>query len=165
MVVRHKVNPFVKNMVIPIGSKSVQILGKDSNILINQATGEVAGTHVVARKKTDSSKFVKVFADYMQLTFDLTGAGNKALRVLMWAVQERCIGKDIVDLDKITLQEFIENTGQEMSNATFHRGVADLEKAKIIAKTLKIGRYFINPDVMFNGDRIAFTTLIERDDK
>jgi hypothetical protein len=160
---RYKTNPFVANMVIPIGSKSVQILGKDSNVLINQSTGEVTGTHVIARKKADSSKFVKVYADYMQFTFDLTSAGNKALRVLMWAIKERGIGKDRIDMDKMTLSEFIEETGLEMSVATFHRGVSDLEKAKIIAKTLKLGRYFINPGVMFNGDRIAFTTLIERE--
>lgn len=160
---RHKINPFVENMIIPVGSKSVQVLGKDSNILVNQVTGESTGTHVIARKKIDSSKFVKVFADYMQMTFELNGAGNKTLRVLMWAVQERGIGKDIVDLDKNTLEDFIDGVGQKMSLSTFHRGVADLEKAKIIAKTLKLGRYFINPAVMFNGDRIAFTTVIERD--
>jgi hypothetical protein len=43
------------------------------------------------------------------------------------------------------------------------RGLAELEKARIIAKTLRQGRYFINPNFVFNGDRVAFTTLIERD--
>ncbi|WP_259272006.1 hypothetical protein [Klebsiella pneumoniae] len=37
-----------------------------------------------------------------------------------------------------------------------------MEKAKIIAKTMRQGRYFINPNFVFNGDRIAFTTVIER---
>ncbi len=46
--------------------------------------------------------------------------------------------------------------------ATFKRGMNELEKAQIIAKTMRKGRYFINPNFMFNGDRIAFTTLIER---
>jgi hypothetical protein len=38
----------------------------------------------------------------------------------------------------------------------------DLEKAQILARTLRKGRYFINPNFVFNGDRIAFTTLLER---
>ncbi|MBC9222158.1 hypothetical protein IBK32_10680, partial [Escherichia coli] len=41
-------------------------------------------------------------------------------------------------------------------------GLAELEAAKIIAKHLRPGWYFINPNFIFNGDRIAFTTVIER---
>ena len=37
-----------------------------------------------------------------------------------------------------------------------------MEKAQIVAKTMRQGRYFINPNFVFNGDRIAFTTVIER---
>jgi len=29
---------------------------------------------------------------------------------------------------------------------------------------VKQGRFYINPNFIFNGDRIAFTTLIERSD-
>ena len=46
--------------------------------------------------------------------------------------------------------------------ATFKRGINELEKASIIAKTLRKGRYYINPNFVFNGDRIDFTNLIER---
>jgi hypothetical protein len=40
-----------------------------------------------------------------------------------------------------------------------------MEKAQIVAKTLRQGRYFINPSFVFNGDRVAFTTMIERQEK
>lgn len=36
------------------------------------------------------------------------------------------------------------------------------ENAKIIAKHLRAGDYYINPNFVFNGDRIAFSTVIER---
>lgn len=167
--VRYEANPFLKNMVITVGSKNVQIstMGKDSNVLINQSTGEVTGTHIVARKKVDTEKFVKTFADYMAFTFDLTKAGNKALKVVMWSVKETAIGKDKVILDKHTLEDFL-NTHKDkepplrLSVPTFSRGLAELEKAKIIAKTVRTGSYFINPDCIFNGDRVAFTTIIEK---
>lgn len=184
--IRHKVNPFVGEMEIPVGTKSVTIstLGKDNNILVNQSTGEVTGTHVVARKKIDSERFIKTFADYMAFTFELTKAGNKALRVVMWAMKEQSVGKDTVTLDKYSHEDFLkqhgfsgketkenkENKAKEnkvpaLSYPTFARGLAELEKAKIIAKTVRTGVYFINPSCMFNGDRIAFTTLIERNEK
>lgn len=165
--VRHKTNPFIKDMIIPIGTKSVRIstLGKDSNILVNQATGEVAGTHVVAHKRVDKERFIKTFADYMAFTFDLTKAGNKTLRVVMWAVQEHSMAKDVVPLDRYTHEAFLEHYKDKrltLSYPTFTRGLNELEKAKIIAKTVRAGTYFINPNCMFNGDRIAFSTVIER---
>jgi len=166
---RHKVNPFVEGMEMKVGSKSVQVstLGKDDNILVNQATGEVTGTHIVARKRVDRTKFVKTFADYMAFTFDLTKAGNKALRVLMWATKQYAIGKDRVVLDRHTYEEFMEYYSDSepplvLSHSTFSRGLAELEAAKIIAKTMRVGHYFINPNCLFNGDRIAFSTVIER---
>ena len=173
--IRHTLNPFVENMLIPVGTKNVRIssLGKDANILVNHHTGEISGTHVVAHKKVDTGKFVKTFADYMAFTFDLTKAGNKALRIVMWAMKEQSIGKDIVLLDKYTYEAFLsahgfsdmetkESKKPSLSYPTFTRGLAELERSKIIAKTVRIGFYFINPNCMFNGDRIAFTTLIER---
>lgn len=50
----------------------------------------------------------------------------------------------------------------KLSLATFKRGINEMEKAQIVAKTMRQGRYFINPNFVFNGDRIAFTTVIER---
>lgn len=167
--VRHKISPFREDMQITVGTKAVRIttLGKDDNILINQHSGDVTGTHVVARKKIDKTKFVKTFADYMSFTFDLTKAGNKALRVVMWAVKEFAIGKDTVFLDRHAYEDFLSaheglNPPLVLSYPTFGRGLAELEKAKIIAKTIRVGSYFINPDCLFNGDKIAFTTIIEK---
>jgi hypothetical protein len=167
-VVRHKTNPFLENMVIPIGGKSVKIsaLGKDDNILVNQHTGEVTGTHVVARKRVDKEKFVKTFADYMAFTFDLTAAGNKTLRLVMWAVQEQAQNSDVVTLDKYTRQDFLkipEFENLNFSEKTYLRGLSELVRAQIIAKTIRSGRYFINPNCMFNGDRVAFSTVIEKE--
>lgn len=166
---RHKVNPYTEGMEMAVGSKSVKVstLGKDDNILINQSTGEVTGTHVVARKQVDKTKFVKTFADYMAFTFELTKAGNKALRVVMWSVQQYAIGKDVILLDRLAYEQFMEYFADSspplvMSHATYTRGIAELEKAKIIAKTIRVGHYFINPNCIFNGDRIAFSTIIER---
>ena len=52
--------------------------------------------------------------------------------------------------------------GTIRDKATFKRGLAELETAKLIAKTVRKGRYFVNPSFVFNGDRVAFSTVIER---
>ena len=101
------------------------------------------------------------------MTFELTSAGIKTFSVLIWSVQHHALAKDEVDLDNFVLDDFITAHSEKeppvkLSLATFKRGLNELEKAKIIAKTIRQGRYYINPNFVFNGDRIAFTTLIER---
>jgi len=164
--VRYEQNPFLGECNIPLRKQQVRVsaLGKDDNILVNQSTGEVQGTHVVSYKKVDAERFVKLFTANIALTFDLKSAGLKALNVLIWAVQHRAIGKDEVDLDTYTLQEFLDSYEPplKMSQATFSRGISELEEAKIVAKAKRRGRYFVNPNFIFNGSRVAFTTLIEK---
>lgn len=169
LVKRYKENPFIDNMIVPVKSKTVKLsrLGQDDNILINQSTGEIQGTHLTTYKKVDSEQFVKLFSANIAMTFDLKSAGLKALNVLIWAVQHRAIGKDQIELDGYALDEFLTAHAEKkpplsLSLATYSRGINELEKAQIIAKTMRKGRYFINPNFVFNGDRIAFTTVIER---
>ena len=168
-LVRYKTNPFLDDMIVPVKGQKVQIskLGKDNNILVNQSTGEVHGTHVTTYRKVDSEQFVKLFTANIALTFQLSSAGIKAFGVLLWVVQNKALSKDEVDLDSYALDEFYElhkdsEPPLRLSHPTFKRGINELEKAQIIAKTLRKGRYFINPNFVFNGDRVAFTTVIER---
>lgn len=166
---RYKTNPFVFDMVIPVKDKQVKLskLGRDANILINQNTGEVHGTHLTTYKRVDGDQFVKLFTANIGLTFDLSSAGIKTFSVLIWVVQNNAISKDEVALDTFTLDDFVlahQNNKKPLtlSIATLKRGLNELERAQIIAKTMRKGRYFINPNFVFNGDRIAFTTMIER---
>lgn len=168
-VVRYDHNPFIEDMVVPIRGQSVRLsrLGKEDNILVNQATGEIQGTHVTTHRRVDAEQFVKLFTANIALTFDLKAAGIKAFNVLLWVIQNRAIERDLIPLDKIVLDEFLAEHSYrkppiKLSQPTFWRGLAELEKAQIIAKHLRQGWYYINPNFAFNGDRIAFTTVIER---
>ncbi|ENX6659129.1 replication/maintenance protein RepL, partial [Escherichia coli] len=170
---RYKINPFLEDMIVPVKGKQVRLsrLGRDENILVNQSTGEIQGTHVATFKRVDGEQFVKLFTANIGLTFELSSAGIKAFGVLLWAVQNKALSKDEVDLDSFVLEDFLEAQGAtnkqplRLSLATFKRGINELEKAQIVAKTMRQGRYFINPNFVFNGDRIAFTTVIERQQK
>lgn len=168
-VERFKTNPFLEGMIIPVKGKQVRLskLGRDDNVLINQSTGEVLGTHVTTYKAVDSEQFVKLFTANIALTFDLQSAGIKALTVVIWTLQNHAMAKDEIALDQIVLDDFLEahqdrKPAMSLSIATLKRGINELEKAQIIAKTVRKGWYFINPNFIFNGDRIAFTTVIEK---
>lgn len=166
---RYKTNPFLEGMIVPVKGKQVRLsrLGRDENILVNQNTGEVQGTHVTTYKRVDGEQFVKLFTANIALTFDLSAQGIKAFNVLMWAMQKQSVSKDEVFLDTHIREEFLavyndKDKPIKLSQPTFARGLAELAKAQIIAKTIRQGVYWINPNFAFNGDRIAFTTLIER---
>ena len=166
---RYKINPFLEGMLIPVKGKQIKLsmLGRDDDVLINQSTGEVHGTHITTYKRVDGEQFVKLFTANIAMTFGLSPAGFKAFSVLVWIVQTRALARDEVDLDQYVLEDFLDShVNREpplrLSVATFRRGLNELEDAQIIAKTLRKGRYFINPNFIFNGDRVAFTTVIER---
>jgi len=166
---RYKTNPFLEGMMIPVKGKQIKLskLGRDENVLINNGTGEVLGTHVTTYKKVDGEQFVKLFTANIALTFDLSAPGIKAFSVLVWVLQNQALSKDEIALDALMLDDFMQahrdkTPPLKLSLPTFWRGLAELVNAQIIAKTMRQGRYFINPNFIFNGDRIAFTTVIER---
>lgn len=166
--VRHATNPFIGDLVVTKRAKIVRLspLGKDDNVLVNQSTGEVQGTHVVTYKQVDSNKFVKLFPAMVGAQFDLNKPGIKAFTVLMWAIQHEAIGKDLVVLDKYALEAFREaHPDLHVALPTIRKGLVELEAAKFIAKAQRLGSYYINPSLVFNGDRVAFTTVLERSDE
>lgn len=168
-IIRYSENPFLESMEIPVKGKSVKLsrLGKDDNVLMNQATGEITGTHVTTYRSVDSEQFVKLFTANIALTFDLKAAGIKAFNVLLWVMQDTSTNKDLVPMDSLVLEDFLaaQDKKLSLSIATFGRGLRELEDSQIIAKHVRQGWYYINPSFVFNGDRIAFTTLIDRGDK
>lgn len=166
--VKHRSNPFTADLVVKTKDKQVKVtsLGTDNNVLVNQDTGETQGTHVVTYKKVDEQEFIKLFTANIALTFDLTAAGIKAFGVLSFALQNS-INKDQVFLDELILEDFLkENKNvKALSIKTLYRGINELIKAQILAKSVRAGLYFINPNFVFNGDRVAFTTALEKKKK
>jgi hypothetical protein len=163
--IRHDSNPFCDNFLIERKSKSIRVnsaFGAEENILVSQKTGEIKATHVTTYKFVDPEKFVKLFTANIALTFDLTSSGIKAFNVLMHAVQIGAINKDLVALDRVTLDDFLKANSLSLSIATFGRGLSELVKGQIIARHTRQGFFYINPNFVFNGDRIAFTTIIEK---
>lgn len=166
-LIKHRYNPFFDELEIETKTQSVKVasLGK-SNVIVNQDTGEISGTHVRTYRKVDSAQFVKLFTQNIGLTFDLTSAGLKAFNVLMWCVQRNGHNKDELTLDSYALEDFIEdNNGLTLSLRTLRRGLTELCNANILAKSVRVNSYYLNPSFVFNGDRIAFTSLIEREDR
>jgi len=158
---RYETNPFVDVNAITTSKKKV-VIGQGNDILLNQETGEVSTTNVITYREVDDEQFVKLFTQNIGLTFNLSANGIKALTVLMWVVQTK-ISKDEVVLDKYTHEQFSKaNPKLNMAYVTFRKGLNELVKSQILAKSKRMGDYFINPHFLFNGDRMRFITEIKR---
>lgn len=164
-IIRYKENPFISELEITTRRKNVKVskIGKDDKVdLINTNTGEHHGTYITTTKRVDSEQFLKLFTSNIALTFDLLAAGIKAFNVLCWVTQNKAIERDLITIDKYVLLDFNEAHKKKLSKAVLYRGLTQLIGAKIIARARKEGDYFINPNFVFNGDRIVFTSVIEK---
>ena len=162
--VRHKENPFLANLVVKTKGRRIDVspIGSESSVLVNQHTGEIKGTHVTSFKQVDDAEFIKVFTANISLTFDLNQAGRKVFDMLLHVMQQQAISKDQVYLDNQTREDFVKEHKLKLASSTMYRGIDNLIQRSILAKSTRTNIYFINPAMIFNGDRIAFTTLIER---
>jgi Firmicute plasmid replication protein (RepL) len=146
----HQENPFIPNII----ANSRRVTNKRGDMsLINNNTGEVvtsvAGFYEV--KEVDSSKFLKLFVNGVKALAGLSNAGCKVFELMYMEVQEN-IGKDYVYLSFTGLNKH----EIQLSERTFRRGLSELIEKRFIAAMPGVGLYWINPDFIWNGDRLAF---------
>lgn len=97
------------------------------------------------------------------LMFDLKAAGTKVFLVFAWILQNRLIHTNTIVLDKAVLKMFLASQDKKLtlSAPTFFRGIAELEKAGIIAKQNHRIWYFINPDFLLNRNSVVLKNNID----
>ena len=101
-------------------------------------------------QEVDAAKFVKLYVNGVRAFKELTNAGTRVFEVLYLEVQKH-IGQDRVYLSFTTLDESV-----KISQATFTRGMRELIDKGFVAPTDAVAWYWLNPDYMWNGDRLAF---------
>ena len=157
----YRSNPFTE--VLEITTKKKMIRVGHGKQLVDVSTGEVDNvTHIVTYREVDDEEFIKFFTGNISLTFDLTSAGNKAFQIVMRVAQKEAMGKDEIYLNDEVIEEFVKDFNVRLSTSTFRRGLKELLQKQIIAKSTKTNIYYLNPHLIFNGDRVAFTQSAKR---
>lgn len=153
-VTRYERNPFLAHAVANTSTGVRKISNSDGNrmMMVSENTGEIlAPAGFWHAQEVDKTAFVKLFINGVKALKDLTGAGTKVFEVLYLRVQES-IGKDQLWITFPSLDQSV----TPMSEATFYRGMRELIEKDFIAESLTPGLYFLNPDFLWNGDRLAF---------
>jgi hypothetical protein len=102
-------------------------------------------------EEVDSTKFLKLFVNGVKALAELSNAGAKVFELLYIQMQNN-IGKDQVYLSFTA----VDGTTTTISRATYKRGMAELIDKKFIAAMPAQNLYWVNPDFIWNGDRLAF---------
>lgn len=154
-VARHRENPFldVASDATKTRSRKVTNASGDRLMFIAEETGEIVGTGAGFwhTEEVDKTQFIKLYVNGVKAFKDLTNPGTRVFELLYLEMQ-KAIGKDQVLLSYQSIDQAV----HKISKATFHRGLSELVDKRFIAKTMAVGVYFVNPDYVWNGDRLAF---------
>lgn len=158
---RYETNPFVVDAAMHSSSRTKKIINSDGSqmMIVSNGTGEVLGQAGFWRgQKVESTQFVKLYINGVKGIKELSAAGTKAFEILYLKVQEN-IGKDTLWLTFPSIDQNITPIGE----TTFYRGMKELLEKNFIAESVVPGRYFLNMDFMWNGDRLSFVNEFWRE--
>ena len=141
-------------------TKARRVTNKTGDMmLINKGSGEVVNdvAGFWSSHEVDSTQFVKLFVGGVKALTDLSNAGTKVFELLYLRVQEQP-NQDLVNMAFWTIDQKV----MEMSERTHRRGMGELLQKGFIAATPTPGVYWLNPNYLWNGDRLAFVQTYVR---
>lgn len=156
---KNKENPFMKEAVEEIQKHVVKKFKNSTHASSEQravvaaadiSTGEVFRTSFVRRVEVDDDQFTKLYLSKFKSFFNLS---QPALRVAGYVMT--CM-KPKKDMIMFILDDCLEYTGFK-SKASVYKGLAELIEEGIIARGNHENLFYINPLIIFNGDRVSFT--------
>jgi hypothetical protein len=160
---RRGIEVYQKSPFIPsVATRSRVVTNKRGDMmLVSTETGEIHApiAGFWESKEVDTAKFVKLFINGVKAFAELSNAGTKVFELLYIEMQNN-IGKDQIYISYAAMDE----NGKNISQSTFRRGIAELIDKKFIAAMPATCWYWVNPDFVWNGDRLAFVQEYYRQD-
>lgn len=150
---------FATELKIETRKKSLTI-SRGTELIERKDTSKSYFSNIVHTQEVDKEEFIKLYTSQIKAYFDLTKTAYKVFFIFLRIYQD-AIGKDHFYLSckkAMSLAEKIDHFA--LSESIFYRGIKELIEKRIIAKTNEKNWYFINPAIVFNGDRARFVSEI-----
>jgi len=160
-------NPFIQQAVEQVQKnvvKKYKTAGSTDKKAILQAydssTGEILGhTQFIRQIEVDEQQFAKLYLSNFSAFFDLR---PQAIKVFGYILNQLVPNKDEFIFDR---EDCMDYTGYKSDKSVFI-GLTSLLNNDIIARGKTDYRYYINPMIAFNGNRITFAkTYIKKQKK
>ena len=149
-------NPFMESAISEITENTMtkREFIKGNRTIINHVitdNGEIVGHSAFFRNiLVDEEKFVKLFISKFAAFYELNRSSIKIFGYIL----DKCLLPNRDDFF-ITYEEIQQYTGYQSLNV-IRTGLSGLVENSIIARSTSPYRYFLNPLVVFNGDRVTF---------
>jgi hypothetical protein len=154
----HKENPFLSGSLVAVKGRKKNYTVASGAMTLTDSTGTVQGTvqHSITRI-VDDTHFVKIFSDGVAGIYDLGRPGAKVFRFLFDEVQKN------PNQDRIYLyfMDALEDPWR-IPKTTFFKGMSELLEKGFLAKSANPNMFFLNPSMMWNGDRFRFVQEYQR---
>ena len=156
-VLLYPANPFLEaGLVKP---KTKRITNRRGEMMVMGDSGEIVAP--VAgfwhAEEVDSAKFIKLYVNGVKAFKDLKGPGTKVFELLYLEMQ-RSIATDRVFMSFSAVNQDV----SPISMATYKRGMAELIAKEFLAPTPVQGWYWLIPDFVCKGGRLAFVRACRR---
>lgn len=156
-------NPFCFETELKIETRKKNLtVSRGTELIEKKDTGKSYFANIVHTQEVDKEEFIKLYTSQIKAYFDLTKTAYKVFFIFLRIYQD-AIGKDHFYLSckkAMSLAEKIDHF--VLSESIFYRGIKELIEKRIIAKTNEKNWYFINPAIVFNGDRARFVSEIRK---
>ncbi|HDU8646325.1 TPA: hypothetical protein RG704_000997 [Morganella morganii subsp. morganii] len=154
-------NPFCFETEIKIETRKKNLtVSRGTELIERKNASKSYFANIVHTQEVDKEEFIKLYTSQIKAYFDLTKTAYKVFFIFLRIYQD-AIGKDHFYLSckkAMSLAEKIDHF--ILSESIFYRGIKELIEKRIIAKTNEKNWYFINPAIVFNGDRARFVSEI-----
>lgn len=153
-LVRYGTNPFLPTAAANTneGTKRKPLRSKDGTQLMvtTQSGDQIGPAGFWHTQEVDKTQFVKLYVNGVKAFAQLTSAGARVFELIYLELQ-KAVGKDFIYM---SFQE-IDQTVTPLPKTTFLRGMKEVCVKGFLAESKVQNKYFVNPDYIFNGDRLA----------
>lgn len=150
-------NPFLEIFTIETRERKVTAAAGITGYR-DSVDNEVSAAAISVFQTVDQAQFLKIFVENAAPILDLGAAAKRLFQPLMLEIQRNA--KDVAHV-YFTLVQATANCKtlglQPPSQATFSRGMSEMvDKGLVAVNANGPGWWWINPNILFNGDRVAF---------
>lgn len=171
---KEKVIPSSKKCLVPVGTRygvdvyednpflesfGIMIRKRSSIIATGLQKSDDVSVGIIGQiTEVDTEQFIKLYTQNVQIIFELSNTSQRLLPPLMYEIQQQ--SKDIAHVYftyKQVVRACTKMGYKPPSQPTFTRGIKELiEKQFLAINAMGVGWYWINPNILFNGDRVRF---------
>ncbi len=151
----YKASPFRVNDIEWVTPKS-----RDPDILIDKSSGEIKEYERVKKQvivPRDTAIYTKVFRAGLKV---LANIGRRGTVMLYHIQDELRPGSIMVEVDRVKAERF----HKSLSGPSYYVALTELLENGVIARSNRKNWYYINPNVMFNGDRRKLAKRFDKKD-